>query len=413
MIKKTVAVLLLFILSFVNISEVSADKNRSANSESVVKEFLCTKMYSLVSSDVDKIDGFFSTKSPESKKYMLFTKQNLLLDYIIAYAANDYVVQKVKPEVEIIRSVTKENLSTVEANLRTEIFWNSANALGEPIVGMNCEKHLLMLNKERNQWKIVSDKFMTDRGYSEEATQANLERLSEVIDKLKKEAQTSIIRARRSKSSRLTLLFYQSGTSPMSKNDSAGQLRTSTQYNRDAAYSWAHTCWNNYSKAYVNLGDEKWEGGDCTNFISQCLRAGGSNNLFSGPRQWYYDGKGTAATADDSYSWTWSMASGLNSVILGNYKAKSSGIKGTEKIISNDAEYTEMIGRSLSVGDIIQYEWAPDSKIKHSAIIVGMVENSAKKRLEPVISTHSFDSWNLPWTKNAFKTHFITITGIK
>lgn len=412
MLKKLTGILLICILCTQNISSVWADKNNTGNSEHVVRDFLCTKMYSLVSSDVDKIDGFFSTKSPDSKKYMLFTKQNLLLDYIIAYAANDYVVEKVNPKVEILSSVTKENISTVEAKLRTEIFWNSANALGEPIVGMNCEKHLLILNKENNQWKIVSDKFMTDRGYSEDATQVNLERLSEAIDKLKKEAQTSITKAKRSKSSRLTLVYHQNNSTPMSKMDSAEQARLSGQYNRDSAYSWANSYWNNYSKAYVNLGDEKWEGGDCTNFISQCLKAGGANYIFTSPQQWYYNSKGTADTSDDSYSWTWSMARGLNSVIMGNSKTKNPGIKGTENIISNDAEYTEAIGKSLAIGDIIQYEWSPASGLKHSAIIVGMVENSAKNRLEPVISTHSFDSWNLPWTKNAYKTHFITISEI-
>ena len=191
-----------------------------------------------------------------------------------------------------------------------------------------------------------------------------------------------------------------------------GQTALANIYNRVEVYNWAYAHWSNYSAAYVNLGDNKWEGGDCANFVSQCLKAGGANNDKVGNYQWYYDNKGTSNTNDDIYSWTWSTSRGLNNILLNNYKSDEFGPKGTEKVITGDWEYNSTIGKFIEPGDIIQYQWKPDKNITHTAVIVGMLYNSSKNRYEPVIAEHTYDSWSTPWTNNAYKTYFIHITGI-
>ena len=42
-------------------------------------------------------------------------------------------------------------------------------------------------------------------------------------------------------------------------------------YDRDAAFNYAYRYWNTYNKNYHNYNGE---GGDCANFVSQCLIAG-------------------------------------------------------------------------------------------------------------------------------------------
>lgn len=400
--KKKTSFILAFVLIFTITVFLPFKINASASKPGkIVNEYLCAKMYSLVSRNLDTIDKYYSEQSADSKKFLLFTKKYLLQDYLIPYASNNYVIEKVSPKVKIIRTSTDSNKSAVEAQLRTDIYWNVSNALGKPILGINYEKHRIVLNKENNQWKIISDKYMTERGSSEDCIKEDATGLLETVEKLKKQAGAALDSSRRSKPSRLI---------PDNLQDKS-TLRQPEEYNRIGAYNWAKEHWKNYSSAYVNLGDQTWEGGDCTNFVSQCLRAGNAWNDTSGLYQWYYK-KGPSGTSADNYSWTWSMAKGLNHILLGNYRINESGPKGTEKVITGDTTYTAEIGQLITYGDIIQYEWSPTANIGHSAIVVGMVYDSTYKNYEPVIATHTFDAWNLPWTKNAYKTHFIHITGV-
>ena len=47
-------------------------------------------------------------------------------------------------------------------------------------------------------------------------------------------------------------------------------------YDRDATYNYAYRYWDTYNRNYHNYNGE---GGDCANFVSQCLIAGGLNLL--------------------------------------------------------------------------------------------------------------------------------------
>ena len=63
-------------------------------------------------------------------------------------------------------------------------------------------------------------------------------------------------------------------------------------YSRDAAADYANKHYENYNKEYPNFGDDMYEGGDCANFISQCLHAGGmqwitkSSNYYNAENWW-------------------------------------------------------------------------------------------------------------------------------
>ncbi len=385
----------------------AATLNIWANSENknikhTINDYLNEKVDSIINRNVDNLDKYYSEGDDAAKKYLLFTKQQILQDYLIAYSASNYSIKKIYPKIKIKKIDINDNSASAEAVLTTFIHWNAANAFGDPFIGTNIEKHLIELTKKNNQWTIKVDKYLVNGISSEESLKENPDNLSDMVNNLRTQAQAALIRSKNSPPSRLEPVprSYRSENFPR------------TSYNRDGAYNWAHKYWKSYSTEFVNLGDQEGEGGDCTNFVSQCLRAGGAENATRGTYKWYYINNGTSKTSHHSYSWTWTTARGLNSVLTGNYNKKEFGPKGSEKIITGDTSYTSDIGQYIAVGDLIQYEWSPGSKIKHSAIIVGMFYNSAVQRYEPVISTHSFDSWNLPWTKNAYKTHFIHITGV-
>lgn len=386
----------------------------NSDPEKFTVHFLQSKMNILISGNTEQLDKYY-IQSECSEKYMLYTKIEILQDYLIPYFSNDYMIKKVVPHVKIISKDVSGDIAAVEASLETDIYWNASNALGKSIMGIKLEKHKFILKREKKQWKIYSDKYVTDRGNSDDFIDMNLSELINTFNKLKNEAADLQINSKNSEPTRLLLMKatdYNADFNSTSSNTAKSRPVSSAIYNRDAAYNWAYTYWNNYSPAYQNFGDSEFKGGDCTNFVSQCLRAGGAKNDKVGAYQWYYDSNGSADTSDDNYSWTWSTARGLNYILLGNYKNNEYGPKGIQKTISGDAQYTADIGRFLSIGDIIQYQWEADKKITHSAIIVGILYNSSKDRYEPVISTHSIDSWYTPWSRNAYKTYFVHIAGI-
>lgn|GEM_PF-812848 len=370
--------------------------------KSFAKQYLIQKVNAMSTGQVDALDKYFSIYESDACKYKLFVKQQLLQDYLLAFTNSNYSIKKSFPKIKLSKLHSEGDFCSLTATLTAYIHWNGINSYSEPITGVITEKHLLVLKKEDENWRVVSDKFQSNRGFSDQCRSTSIDELNKSVEELKSAYQSSLKRSENSPPTELKLMprsFYRNNKEP-------------SAYNRNGAVNWAKKYWQNYSDEFVNLGDQEWEGGDCTNFVSQCLRAGGADNDTVGSFKWYYFKKDSSGKKNADYSWTWSTAKGLNTILLGNFKNREFGPKGIEKTIIGDSNYTEELGEFINDGDIIQYEFSPNAGIKHSAIIVGMVYNTAAKRYEPLIATHSFDSWNLPWTKDAYKTHFVQITGV-
>ena len=138
------------------------------------------------------------------------------------------------------------------------------------------------------------------------------------------------------------------------------------EYNRLKAAQYAERYWKDYNPAYQAFED------DCTNFISQCLHAGGVP-MWGQPnrsRGWWYSGK--------SWSYSWSVAHALNLLLL-----SSGGIKTTQ--VSSAQE--------LMIGDIICYDFEGDSRFNHNTIV------TAKDIYDmPFVNAHTFDSRMRYWS---------------
>lgn len=144
-----------------------------------------------------------------------------------------------------------------------------------------------------------------------------------------------------------------------------------------------------YFKVYETLG------GDCTNFTSQCLLAGGAPMTYNSEYAWWYNKSVTYDTKDDSWSIPWAVAHSLYWTLKVNQQYSNFGIKGLEV---NDVS-------TLELGDLIFYE-GDKGTIYHSAIITSF-SNSG-----PLISQHTFDALNIPYLKTwkARRIHFIKIS---
>ncbi|MGN1400436.1 MAG: amidase domain-containing protein [Bacillus sp. (in: firmicutes)] len=153
-------------------------------------------------------------------------------------------------------------------------------------------------------------------------------------------------------------------TEPLVFTDDA---RRSYVYDRLEAVKYADTWWNEYNPAYRSFEN------DCTNYISQCLHAGGgpmrgAPNRSSG---WWYSG--------NSWSYSWTVAHALQLYLQNS----TVGLRGRE--VSSPYE--------LEIGDIICYDFEGDGRFNHNTII------TAKDYYgNPLVNAHTTDSRHRYWS---------------
>lgn len=170
----------------------------------------------------------------------------------------------------------------------------------------------------------------------------------------------------------------------------------SKKYNNSDAVEYAKKYATSPNNSYIKFED------DCTNFISQCLQAGGAENYFHPTHPWWYkNGKASIC---------WTVASSLYWHIRVCTENNLLGIKADTYYLNNSNKFNNSIALNLQLGDIIQYR---NSKgvIAHSAIITYF--DQTKDYKEPLISQHSTNAVNISWRKEIFiQTIFHHITSV-
>lgn len=163
-------------------------------------------------------------------------------------------------------------------------------------------------------------------------------------------------------------------------------------YNRLAAVDYAMKYAIDPNKKYKYFQSIDENGGDCTNFVSQCLNAGGASMDYNIIRPWWYDIKHGKASI------CWATAHSLYWYLKVNQRINRNVIKGLE---------VEDITK-LEIGDLIFYENL-NNTIFHAAIITSFAVSSGNR--EPRISQHTFNQLNETYKKNYDfkKMHFLKI----
>ncbi|MDA8345462.1 MAG: amidase domain-containing protein [Thermaerobacter sp.] len=126
--------------------------------------------------------------------------------------------------------------------------------------------------------------------------------------------------------------------------------------------------------------DFNGEGGDCTNFVSQSLRAAG----FRQTGKWSWDaGKGDGTRA-------WSNADGLADYLVGSGRAQVVG-SGTYTALTHPLHNGSPAPISrLAPGDIIGYR--ERGRIVHLGLVVGRSPSNYV-----IVDTHTADRFHVPW----------------
>ncbi|OEH92543.1 hypothetical protein BFG57_15320 [Bacillus solimangrovi] len=142
--------------------------------------------------------------------------------------------------------------------------------------------------------------------------------------------------------------------------------RVAYYYDRRKAVQYAEKWWDGRNPAYRDFDV------DCTNFISQCLRAGGAPMTGHPNRAkgWWYSG--------NNWSYSWAVAHSLRWYLSG---AKQ-GLQAKEKHSAQE----------LIPGDVICYDFQGTGKWDHNTIVVAKDDQN-----EPLVNAHTNDSRMRYW----------------
>lgn len=116
---------------------------------------------------------------------------------------------------------------------------------------------------------------------------------------------------------------------------------------------------------YNNYGDS-----DCTNYVSQCLYAGGMQQDSIWNSKLYTSGTGVSTTRKDSTAWT--LADGLKNYLKDNKNATKLG--GWAKADTQYGKKYADNNSSLTIYNtgktVLFYDWDTDGKMNHAALFV-------------------------------------------
>jgi hypothetical protein len=138
-------------------------------------------------------------------------------------------------------------------------------------------------------------------------------------------------------------------------------------YNRMRAVQYAETWWNGANPRYQKFED------DCTNFISQCIHAGGIAMDFSNRRDrgWWYRG------SRENWSYSWAVAHALKVYL------DKGGTTRAQQVGSP---------QELQLGDVICYDFDGNGRWQHNTIVTAFDPMGM-----PLVNAHTVNSRRRYW----------------
>ena len=153
-------------------------------------------------------------------------------------------------------------------------------------------------------------------------------------------------------------------------------------YDRGAAVDYARRWALSRNPAFYDFSDI---GGDCTNFVSQCIYAGAGVMNYTKDTGWYY-----ISSSDRSPSWT--GVEYLYNFLINNNSVGPYAIE----VPQNEAD----------IGDVIQLGRA-DGDFYHSLLIVSTYTMI-------LVASHSYDALDRPlYSYNYYAARFLHIEGVR
>ena len=159
------------------------------------------------------------------------------------------------------------------------------------------------------------------------------------------------------------------------------------EYNRQIAIEYAKKWAFSRNPQYYNFDPV---GGDCTNFISQCIFAGSNTMNYTKNTGWYY-------INGNNKSPSWTGVEFLYKFLITNKNVGPYGIEVTQN--------------EIELGDIAQLSFS-GQKFEHTLMIVNIENRFSLAGIK--IASHTYDSYNKPISEYSIKkVRFIHIEGVR
>ena len=251
-------------------------------------------------------------------------------------------------------------------------FVSENSARGDPtkplVAHMSGLDHTIVLRKEADQWKIVSDSYNDFLWRTLRRTGKSTE---EMLNRLNTMEAPQV-----------------SGPSGESAGAETASLLpadpSSHAYDRAGAvaYAVAHGAEGTYNPDYPSYDDGN--NGDCTNFVSQALYEGGNVSMFipnSLPPPSDIGEEGWYLLNEKQRGRYWNDVGAFYDFVTQSYQFWDEGPEGTVFPAVPLGQWPA----GLMVGDVIQYNEEMDAFWEHAVIVVGFDLNNG----EPIVASHS------------------------
>lgn len=159
--------------------------------------------------------------------------------------------------------------------------------------------------------------------------------------------------------------------------DREGAVRYADKY---AGLAWGAGNDHSYNRDYRDLNDR---GGDCANFVSQCLGDQNGGKMMMDDL-WYYDRKENAG------SQSWVRAESFGDWLLYSGRGRRLARGTFPELNQPTSKFPRGAIRELAPGDIIGYGESGYSR--HLAIVVGTDSQGY-----PLVNAHNVDRYHCPW----------------
>lgn len=168
--------------------------------------------------------------------------------------------------------------------------------------------------------------------------------------------------------SRLYAAAYYAGND----GQSSGSVFRGAPYQRESAVAYAERWWNEPNPAYENFEV------NCTNYVSQCLFAGGAPMNYTDRRSsgWWYKGY---SGNEEQWSFSWAVAGSMNQLLA---NPRTYGLR-AETVYEPEA---------LRPGDVICYDWDGNGRVGHSTIVTALTPDGM-----PLVNANTVSSRHRNW----------------
>ncbi|MDR1734015.1 MAG: amidase domain-containing protein [Oscillospiraceae bacterium] len=169
-------------------------------------------------------------------------------------------------------------------------------------------------------------------------------------------------------------------------------IQPAKEYDRESAVQYARKWAFDRNPEW---GDFETMGGDCTNFTSQVLYAGGASFNIDSDYGWYYKNLDNRAPA-------WSGVEALHEFLISNKTG-------------NGPMAVPIALKDVEKGDIVQLRFQGNDRFSHSLVVTDLGRPVGSNNLFTVgITTHSLDSRSRPLGTYSFaEMRPLHITGVR